>query len=300
LVEPADGAWRGGLADLVAVEHPRVRLSDLTLAPATRAQLERVLHEQRQRGLLRSHGFTPLRRLLFTGPSGTGKSVTAAALATELSLPLVTIGIEALISKYTGETAVKRRVIFDAMAGPRAVYLFDDLDAIGARQPAGFAFDAADALRVLSMFLSFLDNTQPESLMVAVADHQSLLDDALLRRFDAVIAYHLPDRAQAVEVLRRRLGAVDTSAIAWNEVASHVKGISQAALVRAAESAAKRAILSNSGSVSTAVLVTSLGELRGIRHPAGFGTGALAAAQTGRTNGTASPCCRDQLASAPG
>lgn len=299
-MEPADGAWRGGLADLVAVEHPQVRLSDLTLAPATRAQLERVLHEQRQRGLLRSRGFTPLRRLLFTGPSGTGKSVTAAALATELSLPLVTIGIEALISKYTGETAVKLRVIFDAMADPRAEYLFDDLDAIGVRQPTGLPFDVADARRVLSMFLSFLDSTQPESLVITVADHPWPLGDALLRRFDSVIAYHLPDPVQALEVLRRRLGAIDTSAIAWNEVASHVRGISQAGLVRAAESAAKRAILSNSDSVSTAVLVTSLGELHGIRHPAGFGTGALGAAQTSRTNGTASPCCRDQLASAPG
>jgi hypothetical protein len=114
-VEPADDARRGGRADLVTAEHPHVRLSDMTLAPATRAQLERVLHEQRQRGLLQSHGFAPLRRLLFSGPPGTGKSTTAAALATELSLPLVTIGIEALISRYTGETAVKLRVIFDGL-----------------------------------------------------------------------------------------------------------------------------------------------------------------------------------------
>jgi SpoVK/Ycf46/Vps4 family AAA+-type ATPase len=67
------------------------------------------------------------------------------------------------------------------------VYLFDDLDAIGARQMAVFEFDVVDARRILNTFLPFLDNTQPESLIVAVTDHQSLLDDALLRRFDAVI-----------------------------------------------------------------------------------------------------------------
>ena len=76
---------RGDFADLVTTEYPDVRLSDLTLAPATRAQLERVLHEQRQRELLASRGFAPLRRLLFTGPPGTGKSMTASALAAELS-----------------------------------------------------------------------------------------------------------------------------------------------------------------------------------------------------------------------
>jgi SpoVK/Ycf46/Vps4 family AAA+-type ATPase len=278
LVEPAYNSRRGDLADLVATEYPDVRLSDMTLAPATRAHLERVLHEQRQRGRLESHGFAPLHRLLLTGPPGTGKSMTAAALAAELSLPLVTIGIDALISKYTGETASKLRIIFDAMARPRTVYLFDDFfddfGAIGAWQMAGN--DIVDARRILTMFLSFLDDTQPESLVVAVTDHRSLLDDALLRRFDAVIAYVLPDSAQALDLLRRRLGAVNTSAVSWDEVGEHVKGLSQASLVRAAESAAKRAILSGTDSVSTSALITSLGELRRIHHVMGFGVYGLA------------------------
>jgi SpoVK/Ycf46/Vps4 family AAA+-type ATPase len=271
LVELADDTRRGDLADLVTTEYTDVRLSDMTLSAATRAQLERVLHEQRQRDLLESHGFAPLHRLLLTGPAGTGKSMTASALATELSLPLVTIRIDALISKYTGETAAKLRVVFDAMARPRTVYLFDDLDAIGARQVAGLEFDIVDARRILNTFLSFLDNTQPESLVVAVTDHRSLLDDALLRRFDAVIAYYLPDSAQALDLLRRRLAVVNTSAVSWDEVGDHVKGLSQAGLVRAAESAGKRAILDDRGSVSTAGLITSLGEHRGIHYVMGFG-----------------------------
>src|SRR6202035_2823836 len=120
--------------------YPDVRLSDMTLAPATREQLERVLHEQRQRDLLESHAVAPFHRLLLTGPAGTGKSMTASALAAELSLPLVTIRIDALVSKYTGETTPKIRILFDAMARPRAVYLFDDFfdefGAIGAWQMA--------------------------------------------------------------------------------------------------------------------------------------------------------------------
>jgi SpoVK/Ycf46/Vps4 family AAA+-type ATPase len=269
LVEPADG-----LADLVTTEYAKVRLSDVTLASATQEQLEQVLHEQRQRDLLESHGFAPLRRLLLTGPLGTGKSMTASALATELSLPLVTVRIDALISKYTGETAAKLRVVFDAMAHPRTVYLFDDLDAIAERQI--FWPDIVDARRILTMFLSFLDGTQPESLIVAVADHPTLLDDALLSRFDAVIAYYLPDSAQALDLLRGRLGAMDTSAVSWDEIGNHVKGLSQARLVRAAESAAKRAILSGSDSVSTSALITSLRELRRIHHATGFSIGARA------------------------
>ena len=138
---PADDTRGGRLADLVTTEYPDVRLSDMTLALGTRAQLEQVLNEQRHRDLLESRGFAPLHQLLLTGPPGTGKSTTASALATELSLPLVTIRIDALISKYTGEPAPKLRVIFDAMARPRTVYLFDDfLDdfgAVGAWQATG-------------------------------------------------------------------------------------------------------------------------------------------------------------------
>jgi SpoVK/Ycf46/Vps4 family AAA+-type ATPase len=108
----------------------------MTLAPAALARLERVLDEQQRRQLLAAYGFAPLRRLLFTGPAGTGSSTTGAALATDLSLPLITIRIDAVISKYTGETAAKLRVAFDAMAHSRAVCLFDDLDAFGGWQMA--------------------------------------------------------------------------------------------------------------------------------------------------------------------
>ncbi len=249
---------RGELADLVTADYPDVRLSDMTLGEATRVQLDRVLHEQRQRNLLESHGFAPIHRLLLSGPPGTGKSMTASALAAELSLPLFTIRLDALISKYMGETSGKLRVIFDATVRTRAVYLFDEFDAIGAQRTAGN--DVGEARRILNTFLLFLDDTQPESLVVAATNHQTLLDTALFRRFDAVIAYALPDSRQAVDVLRRRLGAVNTSGVSWDEVGDHVNGLSQAELVRAAESAAKRAILEGSDSVATAALVASLAE----------------------------------------
>lgn len=255
---------RGELADLVTAEYPDVRLSDMTLSESTCAQLERVLHEQRQRDLLESHGFPPIHRLLLTGPPGTGKSMTASALATELSLPLFTIRLDALISKYMGETSAKLRVIFDATVRTRAVYLFDEFDAIGAQRTAGN--DVGEARRILNTFLLFLDDTQPESLVVAATNHQALLDKALFRRFDSVVAYALPDSAQALDVLRRRLSAVNTSVVSWDEVDEHVNGLSQAELVRAAESAAKRTILDGSDSVSTAALVTSLDERRMAHH----------------------------------
>jgi SpoVK/Ycf46/Vps4 family AAA+-type ATPase len=269
LVEPADNARRGDLADLVKTEYPEVRLSGMTLGLATRAQLERVLHEQRQRDLLAAHGFAPLHRLLLTGPPGTGKSMSASALATELSLPLVTIRLDALTSKYTGEMAVKLRVVYDAIGRRQTVCLFDGLDALDARPESWH--EIGEARRILDMFLTFLDETQRESLIAAVAERASLLDDALVRRFDAAIPYALPEPAQAVALLGRHLAAMDTSAVSWGELTGHVRGLSQAGLIRAAESAAKQSILSGQEALSTSALVASLAALRRARQATGFG-----------------------------
>ena len=63
---------RGELADLVTAEYPDVRLSDMTLGSSTRAQLDQVLHEQRQRDLLESHGFAPIHRLFSPGRQAPG------------------------------------------------------------------------------------------------------------------------------------------------------------------------------------------------------------------------------------
>jgi SpoVK/Ycf46/Vps4 family AAA+-type ATPase len=255
---------RGELADLVTAEYPDVRLADMTLSSETRQQLRRVLHEQRQRDKIEAHGFAPIHRLLLVGPPGTGKSMTASVLATELSLPLFTIRLDALISKYMGETSTKLRTIFDATARTRAVYLFDEFDALGAQRTAGN--DVGEARRILNTFLLFLDDTQPESLVVAATNHPALLDKALFRRFDSVITYALPSPVEAVDVLRRRLAAMDTSAVSWEEVTDHVNELSQAELVRAAEAAAKRAILDESDSVQTSDLTIALDERRMARN----------------------------------
>ena len=87
-------------------------------------RLRRVLLEQQQQKRLREHGLEPRRKLLLVGPPGSGKTMTASALAGELHLPLFTIMLEGLITKFMGETSAKLKVVFEAMRTTTGVYFF--------------------------------------------------------------------------------------------------------------------------------------------------------------------------------
>jgi AAA+ superfamily predicted ATPase len=186
--------------------------------------------------------------------------MTAAALAGELSLPLFSIQLHSLITKYLGETAAKLRLIFDAIRETRAVYLFDEFDALGTDRAA--KNEVGEIRRVLNSFLQFLEQDDFDSIIVAATNHASLLDRALLRRFDAVIEYGLPTRAVAEQVLRNRLALLKTSRVNWKKVLSAAKGLSHAELARACEHAAKDAILARRTTVETSELIAALTQRR--------------------------------------
>lgn len=255
---------RGELAGLLTAVYPKARLSDLALEEGLQARLERVLLEQRQRARLSEHGFRAMEKLLLVGPPGTGKTMTAAALAGELGLPLFTIQLDGLITKFMGETAAKLRLVFDAMQITRGVYLFDEFDALGGER--GAKNDVGEIRRVLNSFLQFLEQDEPDSLIIGATNHAALLDKALFRRFDAVLEYNLPTDTIAEQVMRGRLATLDTSGVDWPRVVEAAQGLSHAEIARACEQAAKNAILASTMEIRHAELQTALLERRAT-HP---------------------------------
>jgi SpoVK/Ycf46/Vps4 family AAA+-type ATPase len=245
---------RGDLAELVTASFPKVRLQDLIGPPELLASVKQVITEQRQRAALADRGFAPAHRLLLEGPAGTGKTLTAAVIAHELDLPLLTVRLDSLLSKYMGETAGKLRTVFDAAEHQRAVFLFDEFDALGADRSGN---DVGEARRILNSFLVFLEQAAPESIVVAATNHRSILDRALFRRFDMVVAYQLPSADDGKAVVRRRLGPM-AKGLRWERIDDPVEGLSHADLVKAAETAAKHALMRGEQRVSPADLTEAL------------------------------------------
>jgi SpoVK/Ycf46/Vps4 family AAA+-type ATPase len=249
---------KGELASLLAARYSDTRLTSMVLVPELQDRLARVLTEQRQRARLRGHGLKPRRKLLLVGPPGSGKTMTAAALAGELKLPLLTVVYDGLIGKLMGETASRLRLIFEAIATQRGVYFFDEFDAIGAQRAA--TNDVGEIRRVLNSFLQFLENDDSESLIVAATNHPELLDKALFRRFDDVITYGMPTAEVTRGIIESHLTTFALDQIDWQTVLDAAGGLSQADIARAADEAAKVAVLKDSNQVTGSALTAALRE----------------------------------------
>ena len=249
---------KGEIANLLSVQQPTVRLSSMVLPETIEKRLRRTLLEQRQQNKLRHHNLRARRKLLLIGPPGTGKTMTAAALAAELHLPLFSILLEGVITKFMGETAAKLRMIFQAMTVEKGVYLFDEFDALGARRTQ--TNDVGEIRRVLNSFLQLLEKDESESLIIAATNHPDLLDKALFRRFDDVLCYELPEEKTGVKIMQSRLAPFDINCVDWQQVSRDVAGLSQGELVRASDEAAKHAVLQGTTHVATEDLLLALRE----------------------------------------
>jgi SpoVK/Ycf46/Vps4 family AAA+-type ATPase len=232
---------RGEVAELLSVSYPNVHLKDMVLGARIKKKLERVIREQRAIHLIRNRGLAPRRKLLLIGRPGTGKTLTASALAGELGLPLFVVRLDGLITKFMGETAAKLRLIFEALNQTRGVYLFDEFDSIGSAR--GLSNDVGEIRRVLNSFLQMVEQDNSDSLVIAATNHVRILDRALFRRFDDVIEYDLPDKTRVIETLKAKLGAFASKKIRWPEVAMTARGLNFADITRACEDAIKDAII---------------------------------------------------------
>lgn len=247
---------RGELASLLSVSYPHVRMADLTLSNDVEDRLNHVLVEQHQRELLAQHGLTPVRRVLLVGPPGTGKTSTAKVIAGELGLPLFSIRLDSVITKFMGETAAKLRLIFDALVETRGVYFFDEIDALAGDRSA--ANDVGEIRRILNSFLQFLEEDTSESIVMAATNHPQLLDNAVFRRFDAVINFPNPSSEMIPALIKNRLAGFRIGNLSWKRVIEAANGLSHAEITLAAENAAKRSLIAGRVQILTDDLVSAL------------------------------------------
>ena len=249
---------RGELSGLLSVAYPKIRMADMVLPSHIVDRLQRLVKEHSQIKIIRSHGLSPRKKLLLMGPPGTGKTLTASVLAGELGLPLFTVHLDSLITKYMGETAAKLRLIFDAIMQTRGVYLFDEFDSIGSQR--GLTNDVGEIRRVLNSFLQMIELDDSDSLLIAATNHGDLLDHALFRRFDDILEYQLPVKQEVINAFKSKLIGFKLSRINWNKLSDAADGLSYGDITRVCEDAIKEMLINGKKHITQSVLLSSIKE----------------------------------------
>lgn len=191
---------------LLEVREPVCDLQDIVISDQNRSMLDEVLLEHSRSEILGSYGLKPISRLLFCGPPGCGKTMAAEVLSSELSLELVVIRFDAVVSSFLGETAANMRKVFDFLEKGCFVALFDEFDAIGKTRedPA----EHGELKRVINSFLQMMDGYRGKSILIAATNHERLLDKALWRRFEEVLLFEKPNMEQIRQLLVVKLRGV--------------------------------------------------------------------------------------------
>jgi len=154
---------------------------------------------------------------LFTGESGTGKTMAAEVLANELKLDLYRIDLSQVVNKYIGETEKNLKRIFDAAEAGGAILLFDEADALfGKRSEVKDSHDRYSNIEI-GYLLQRMEAYQ--GLAILTTNMKNAIDDAFLRRIRFVIHFKKPDAENRAIIWKQvftsktKLGSLDYTAL---------------------------------------------------------------------------------------
>lgn len=247
--------------ELIDYQETDHRLSEMIINEELKERIYRIKNEFRRQDELKKHNLKNRRKILLVGPPGTGKTMTASVLSTELGMPLGTIMMDKMVTKYMGETSTKLRTIFEAISELQGVYLFDEFDAIGSKREQ--ENDVGEMRRVVNTFLQLLEQDVSSSLIIAATNNISLLDAALFRRFDDVIFYDNPDEREIKSLVENKFAMFETS-FDLESITQSAVGLSHAEISRACVDSMKEVILTDQKVVTEELVLAMIKERKDI------------------------------------
>jgi SpoVK/Ycf46/Vps4 family AAA+-type ATPase len=181
----------------------KVLLDDIILTPDNKEKIKDIILEFEQKEILQTYKLNPKTKILFCGPPGCGKTVTAESISNELQLPLLYTRFDSIISSYLGETATNLRKVFDFAKEGEWVLFFDEFDSIG--KSRSIDSEHGELKRVVNSFLQLLDNFPRNTMVIAATNYETIIDKALWRRFDEIIYFDMPKKDDIEKFIRLKL-----------------------------------------------------------------------------------------------
>lgn len=228
---------------LVEVIEPKRTRNQLILSAQNIRTFLTLMDEYRGGDLLRRHGMQVRSKLLFCGPPGCGKSLTAEVFANELALPLIVARLDAIISSFLGETATNIRKVFETAAHQPCVLFLDEFDALARARADGSEHN--ELRRVVNSLLMLIDRFSGKGFLIAATNLEASLDSAVWRRFDDVVFFDMPSAREIRKLCQLKTRNFPPS-FPFSEKLSPLNGMSYADVERVCDNAIKRSILRGS------------------------------------------------------
>jgi AAA+ superfamily predicted ATPase len=212
MVEAARSLSTVTLGRLGSEVAPRFTWDDIVLPPEVEEALREITLRVRHQGKVfgdwgfdRRHASARSLSVLFSGPSGTGKTMAAEVSANELGLPLYRVDLSAVVSKYIGETEKNLAQIFGDAASSGAILFFDEADALFGRRSE--VRDSHD--RYANLEVSFLLQRMEDydGIVILATNLRQNMDEAFVRRLHLAVDFPFPDAESRLEIWRRTLPA---------------------------------------------------------------------------------------------
>lgn len=172
---------------------PRRDYTDLVLSPALEKSLFEISEEYRSADAIRRHHIPLRNRLLFCGPPGCGKTVTAEVFAKRVGLPMMVAKLDVIFGSLFGETASNLTKVFATVEKQPVVLFLDEFDTLARTREDRSEHN--EMRRIVNNLLLMIDRYKGRGFIIAATNLEATIDAALFRRFDEVLVFDLPSVA---------------------------------------------------------------------------------------------------------
>lgn len=179
---------------ILQTKETTIELDEVHLSNENKNTLQQLLKEFKHVAVLNQYKLPVDNKILLFGHTGCGKTTTAKAIAKKLNKKIIILNLGSIVSSKLGETAKNISEVFKKATRESAVLFLDEFDYIGKARDYD-SKDSSEMKRLVNTVIQLIDQLPNDVLLIAATNHSSVIDTALLRRFQLKLKFEAPSES---------------------------------------------------------------------------------------------------------